>query len=129
MTSLSRRSFLVGALLVPSIRTGSTYKLAPFTVDVTPPLGEPLLAGLYEPAHKIDDPLYVKGLVLVGPEKPIVIVAVDFCEIRTTSYQRWRNVIASAVNSTPDRVLVTSLHQHEAPLADVKGNGSWRSTR
>jgi len=121
MTSLSRRSFLAGALLAPSIRTGSTYKLAPFTVDVTPPLGEPLLAGLYEPAHKIDDPLYVKGLVLVGPEKPIVIVAVDFCEIRTTSYQRWRNVIASAVNSTPDRVLVTSLHQHEAPLADVEG--------
>ena len=121
MTSLSRRSFLAGALLAPSMRTGSTYKVATFTVDVTPPLGEPLLAGLYEPARKIDDPLYAKGLVLVGPEKPIVIVAVDFCEIRTTSYQRWRKVIASAANSTPDRVLVTSLHQHEAPLADVEG--------
>ena len=47
MTSLSRRSFLAGALLAPSMRTGSTYKVATFTVDVTPPLGEPLLAGLY----------------------------------------------------------------------------------
>jgi len=111
------------------MRARSTYEVAAFSVDVTPPLGEPLLAGLYEPARKIDDPLYAKGLVLVGPDKPIVIVAVDFCEIRTTSYQRWRNVIAGAVNSTPDRVLVTSLHQHEALSPMSKNNESWRSTR
>src|SRR5262245_9651691 len=121
MRSISRRSFLAGALFAPSMQIGPSYKLATFSVDVTPPLGEPLLAGVYEPARKIDDPLYVKGFVLSGPERPLIVVAVDFCEIRTTSYQRWKQVVAQAANSTPDRVLVTSLHQHEAPLADVEG--------
>jgi hypothetical protein len=90
MRLITRRSLLAGALLAPALRVTSSYHLAPFSVDVTPPLGEPLLAGLYEPARKIDDPLYAKGFVLLGPEQPIVVVAVDFCEIRTTAYERWK---------------------------------------
>lgn len=95
------------------------FRLTTFSADVTPRLGHPLLAGLRPSARSIDDPLFAKGLVLLGPEKPIVLVAVDWCEIRNDAYQRWRNALAEAAGTTPQHVLVTSIHQHDAPLADL----------
>lgn len=95
------------------------FRLATFTADVTPRLGHPLLAGLRPPASSVDDPLFAKGLVLSGPNDPIVLVAVDWCEIRNDAYDRWRDVLAEAAGTTPKRVLVTSIHQHDAPLADL----------
>jgi hypothetical protein len=95
------------------------FRLATFSADVTPPLGHPLLGGHLMPARTIDDPLFAKGLVLLGPEKPIVLVAVDWCEIRNDAYDRWREVLAAAAGTTPARVLVTSVHQHDAPIADL----------
>jgi hypothetical protein len=97
----------------------SEFRLATFSADVTPRLGHPLLGGRLKPARAIDDPLYAKGLVLLGPEKPIVLVAVDWCEIRNDAYDRWRDVLAAAAGTTADRVLVTSVHQHDAPIADL----------
>lgn len=119
---LSRRDALRVAL--GSVLSGRTYaarsfQLATFTADVTPPIGEPLLGGIYEPALRIDDPLYAKGFVLLGADKPLALVAVDFLEIRNASYERWKTVIAEAAGTDPSLVLVTSLHQHNAPLADT----------
>ncbi len=54
----------------------------------------------------------------MGQEEPIVFVAFDWCEIRNNSYDQWRLQIADAVETTPQRVLVTSLHQHDAPVID-----------
>src|SRR5437667_4282879 len=119
---LTRRGALrlaAGSLLGGRVYAAPAFQLATFTADVTPPLAEPLLAGLYEPALKIDDPLYVKGFVLVGAEKPLALVAVDFCELRNVTRERWKTVIAKAAGTDPSRVLVTSLHQHNAPLADT----------
>ena len=95
------------------------FRVATFAADVTPRLGHPLLGGHYEPARSIDDPLLAKGLVLLGADKPIVLVAVDWCEIRNDAYARWRAAMAEAAGTTVDRVLVTSVHQHDAPLADL----------
>ena len=95
------------------------FQLATFSVDVTPRLGHPLLGGHLKPARTLDDPLYAKGLVLLGPEKPIVLVAVDWCEIRNDAYDRWRDALAAAAGTTPTRVLLASVHQHDAPLADL----------
>lgn len=95
------------------------YQLATFSAEVTPRLGHPLLGGHLEPARTIDDPLFAKGLVLLGPRKPLVLVAVDWCEIRNDAYDRWREVLAAAADTTPQRVLLTSVHQHDAPQADL----------
>lgn len=95
------------------------FRLATFSADVTPRLGHPLLGGHLKPARTIDDPLFAKGLVLLGPEKPIVLVAVDWCEIRNDAYDRWRDALAEAAGTTPGRVLLASVHQHDAPLADL----------
>jgi hypothetical protein len=60
------------------------------------------------------------GFVLSSGEKPIVFVAVDWCEIRNDAYDRWRAVLAEAARTTRERVLVTSVHAHDAPVADPR---------
>ncbi len=95
------------------------FYLATFTTDITPPLGEPLFGGLNAPALRINDPLYAKGFVLLGAAEPVVVVVVDFIEIRNVSHERWKHAIAEAAGTKPSRVLVTSLHIHNAPLDDV----------
>jgi hypothetical protein len=96
------------------------YQLATFVADVTPPLGHALMGGGIAPARKIEDPLMVHGFVLLGAGKPIVLAAVDWCEIRNDAYERWRTALAEAARTTPERVLVTCLHQHDAPIADLE---------
>src|SRR5687768_16884181 len=100
----------------------SEFRLAAFSADVTPPLGHPLLGGTTTPppAHAIDDPLLARGFVLLGGEKPVVVVAIDWCEIRNDAYDRWRDVLAEAAGTTRARVLVCSIHQHDTPLADLE---------
>ncbi|MCB9925991.1 MAG: hypothetical protein H6822_27830 [Planctomycetaceae bacterium] len=70
-------------------------------------------------SKKIVDPLYAHGFVLLGSEEPIVLCAVDWCEIRNGAYDQWRETLASAAGTTRDRVLVCSLHQHDAPVTDA----------
>lgn len=98
------------------------FRLATFSADVTPPLGHPLLAGatVAPPASRIDDRLFARGFVLLGSEKPLVLVAVDWCEIRNDAYDRWRDVLAEAAETDHARVLVTALHQHDVPLPDLE---------
>lgn len=110
---------MAGGFLCSMARGAPAFHLATFSTDVTPPLGEPLIGGLFQPALKIVDPLYAKGFVLLGADKPMVLVAVDFCEIRNLDTQHWHTALAEAAGTDPNRVLVTSGHQHNAPLADT----------
>src|SRR5713226_6899335 len=96
------------------------YRLAVFSADVTPPLGHALMGGGIAPAKQVDDPLFANGVVLLGAGKPLVLVAVDWCEIRNDAYERWRSVLAAAAGTEPVRVMVTSIHQHDAPIADLE---------
>jgi len=96
------------------------YQIATFSADVTPPLGHACMGGGIAPVKKIDDPLFAHGWVLLGTGKPVVFVAVDWCEIRNDAYQRWRTVLADAADTRPERVLVACLHQHDAPVADLE---------
>jgi hypothetical protein len=77
------------------------------------------MGGGIKPASKIEDPLFALGFVLRGAGKPIVYVAVDWCEIRNDAYERWRTAIADAAGTEPVRVLVSALHQHDAPVVDL----------
>ena len=95
-------------------------KLATFTAEVTPPLGHPLMGGGIMPAKRVEDPLCAHGFVLFGAGKPVVLAAVDWCEIRNDAYERWRTELAEAAGTDPVRVLVACLHQHDAPIADLR---------
>jgi hypothetical protein len=94
--------------------------LATFACDVTPPLGHPLCGGWIEPARAVDDPLRALGVVLLGPAAPVVLCAVDWCGIRNDAHQAWRQALAEAAHTTPERVAVHSVHPHNAPFADLE---------
>lgn len=102
-----------------SMAEETPFRLAYFRADVTAPMGHRLMGVLPVRAQRVADPLEARGFVLLGPEEPIVWVAVDWCEIRNEAYQRWQDVLAAAANTLPHRVVVTCLHQHDAPVADL----------
>jgi hypothetical protein len=93
--------------------------LARFSSDVTPPLGHPLCGGWIEPVKSVVDPLEARGVVLLGMGQPVVLCAVDWCELRNESHERWRSLLAEAAHTVPDHVAVQCVHQHDAPMADL----------
>ncbi len=95
------------------------FHLSVFSADVTPPLGHPLIAGWRQPAKTIKERLEARGLVLLGAEKPLVLVSIDWCELRNDAYDRWRDALAEAAGTSRECVLVTCIHQHDAPYADL----------
>jgi len=92
--------------------------LATFTADITPPIGYPLCAGWYPPATKITDQLSAIGIILTGQGKPVVLCALDWAELSNRDHLRWREALAKAVGTTPDRVAVQCTHAHNAPWPD-----------
>ena len=119
----SRREAIGALALLPALSLRAEepieFRLSTFQAEVTIPNGHPCMGGGIKPASKIEDPLYALGFVLRGAEKPIVYVAVDWCEIRNDAYERWRTVLAEAAGTDPVRVLVSALHQHDAPVVDL----------
>ncbi|MCI0456967.1 MAG: S9 family peptidase [Gemmataceae bacterium] len=113
-------AFAVEAVKGKPAEKEARYRLATFSAEVTPPLGHPLMGGGIAPAQRVEDPLYAHGFVLLGAGQPVVVTAVDWCEIRNDAYDRWRAALAEAAGTTPGRVLVSCLHQHDAPIADLQ---------
>lgn len=97
----------------------ASFRLAAFSAEVTPPLGHALMAGGIAPASEIIDPLFCKGVVLIGDESPVVIAAIDWCELRNDAYDLWRDSLAAAAGTDRKRILFSCIHQHDAPIADL----------
>lgn len=97
----------------------SQLRLATFRVDITPPVGHPLCAGWIKPAVGITDELYALGVVLVGEEAPVVLCALDWCELSNREHTLWRERLAGAAGTTQQRVAVQCGHQHDAVWPDI----------
>ncbi|QDS87447.1 hypothetical protein EC9_16250 [Rosistilla ulvae] len=93
-------------------------RLATFSEDITIPLGHRCMGILPTKALRIEDPLEARGMVLLGAGKPVVLVALDWCEVRNGAYDQWRDQLAEAAGTVRNRVLVCALHQHDAPVTD-----------
>lgn len=93
-------------------------RIAVFEADVTPPIGHGMMGGSWL-AKSVVDPLEAHGFVLLGHEPPVVFVSVDWCELRNDAYFRWQEALARTAGTTPERVMVTTIHQHDAPVADL----------
>lgn len=96
----------------------SGLRIATFKVDISPPIGSPLCGGLVPPAQSIAAPLYAIGVVLVDASGPMVLCSLDWCELRCQDHLQWRTQLAEAAGTSPDRVAVHCVHQHDAPLVD-----------
>ena len=110
-------SLILLFLVIPT--NAADFKLATFSVDVTIPLGHRCMGVLPTKSKSVADPLYAHGFVLTGGEKPIVLCALDWCEVRNGAFEQWRNALAKAAGTSPKRVLITALHQHDAPVVDL----------
>jgi hypothetical protein len=49
--------------------------------------------------------------------------------VRNDAHTRWREALAEAAGTTPGRVLVSSIHQHDAPVADLEAERLLRSVK
>jgi hypothetical protein len=98
------------------------WTMAIFSANVTPPLGHPCMAGGIAPARRVVDPLEAIGFVLWGGTlaRPVVFVTLDWCELRNDAYDRWRDVLAASAQTDAQHVFVTTVHQHDAPIADLR---------
>ena len=106
--------FVAGWLPICPAQTG--IRLATFDVDVTPPVG---VMMAYDPVKRVDElTLRARGIVLLGSGDPIVLCAVDWIGIANEAHDAFRATLARAAPTTPQRVSVHTLHQHDAPSAD-----------
>lgn len=107
----------LGALLAPP--AAAEYRVAAFEADITIPIGHACMGGGVEDAREINDPLFAKGLVITGGEAPVVVVALDWCQCNNDSYDRWRDALAEAAGTQRQRVMLATVHQHDAPICDL----------
>jgi hypothetical protein len=122
----SRRQFLetsvwgaAASLVLPPFALAEAkpvLKLAPFRFDVSPPEGHPLCGGWIKPVVGMDDAEEAIGLLITGAGEPIVICAVDWTGLLNRAHLRWRQALAQAAGTSPDRVAVQCVHQHNAPF-------------
>jgi LmbE family N-acetylglucosaminyl deacetylase len=87
--------------------------VAVFQSDATVPLGHPL-AGK-PPAMIIEEPLLLKGIVLRQVDT-VVICAIDWCTMSTDTYTHFRQTLAAAAGTSPDRVTIHCTHTHSGPV-------------
>ncbi len=109
--------FLAAASFAVSL-SAADFSIATFTADVTVPANHGMMGGSWK-SKSVADPLFAKGVALFGGAKPVVFVSVDWCEIRNEAYDRWRDALAEAAGTTRECVLVSAIHQHDAPIADL----------
>ncbi|MCX7590908.1 MAG: hypothetical protein N2255_04700 [Kiritimatiellae bacterium] len=96
--------------------TQSRFRLAVFDVDVTPPIG---CRMAYDPVTNWWDlTLKARGIVILDACQPVVVCAVDWIGIGNEGHDEFRAVLARAACTTPGRVAVHTLHQHDAPACD-----------
>ncbi len=113
--------WLLPVAVIHAEDSAGPFSIAPFSADVTPPIGHPLQAGVgVKPVVAVVDPLLAHGFVLLGEGRPVVVCSVDWCGIGNDAHDLWRERLAQAAETTSERVLVTAIHQHDAPLVDLE---------
>jgi len=132
MRFLRRLLFLTAILLILSgcdKKPAQRFAVSSFRADVTPPVGHMLFTGQFKTATEIETRLEARGLVLQIPDqKSIVLCSVDWSEIRNDTYDLWRDTLAEAAGTTRERVLVSTIHQHDTPLGDLGAERILRSS-
>src|SRR5215212_245579 len=115
------RTFLLSSLLLACVARGQAFRVATFDADITIPTGHACMGGGIADARRVVDPLYAKGFVLLAEKsEPVVVVALDWCQCNNDSYDRWRDVLAEAAGTTRVRVMLACVHQHDAPICDLR---------
>lgn len=135
---MSRRACagLLFGLLLPLAPRADDLRLAVFDADLTPPVGSMMA---YDPVVRLGElSLRGRGVVLLGAGRPIVLCALDWIGLYNGAHDLFREELARAAETDPDRVAVHCVHQHDAPRMDTDAErllrdagqppGAWDST-
>ena len=100
----------------------TTFRIAPFEVDITPPVGHPLA---FVVNRKIDSAIHVRGLVLDDGNTRAVLAAAEIIGLSLGAYHQWKRCLARAAGCHARQVLIHSVHQHDSirppcPLVDAE---------
>lgn len=91
-------------------------QLAVFDVDTTPPVGSMMA---YDPVKAQGElGLRGRGVILLGAGEPMVLCVLDWIGISNEGHDVFRQRLAEAAGTTPQRVTVHTVHQHDAPECD-----------
>jgi hypothetical protein len=94
----------------------ATLRVATFDIDATPPIGSWMA---YDPVTNVwEMGLRARGIVLLGAGEPIVLCALDWIGIANEGQDAFRSALGQAAGTSPRRVAVHTLHQHDAPDCD-----------
>ncbi|WP_298651280.1 twin-arginine translocation signal domain-containing protein [uncultured Proteiniphilum sp.] len=99
-----------------SEKSSGELKIGVFDVDATPPVGSQLTYDRM--INSSDLGLRAKGIVLTGAGAPIILCAIDWIGISNESQDIFKQSLAVAAGTTPERVAVHTVHQHDAPICD-----------
>ena len=103
-------------LLLSCFACTAGLQVASFDIDATPPIGSMMA---YDPVtNHWDMGLRARGIVLLGAGEPIVLCAVDWIGIANEGQDAFKSALARAAGTSPQRVAVHTLHQHDAPECD-----------
>ncbi len=113
---------IIVSLTIWKIPTASSAEgqltVAPFTIEITPPVGKPVGLGFVPYATSIEHPLFAKGVVLKNADDTYVLCALDLMEVHNGTYDFLRQSIAAAAQTKESRVALHCLHLHTAPSLD-----------
>lgn len=107
---------LLGILQLVSAQDSGRLRLATFDIDATPPVGSELAYQKMQASDPMS--LRAKGIVLLGAGYPIVLCSIDWIGIANDSQDAFKNALAEAALTSPDRVEIHTVHQHDAPICD-----------
>ncbi|MEP6669721.1 MAG: hypothetical protein ABJF10_11245 [Chthoniobacter sp.] len=116
LLTVLRRFIVLAALILGAQLRADDLKVAVFDVDATPPVGAMMA---YDPVKAQGElGLRARGIVLLGAGEPIVFCAVDWIGIANEGNDVFRQTLAEVAGTSPSRVAVHTLHQHDAPMCD-----------
>lgn len=97
-----------------------SVQVGTFSADVTPPIGSIAPYGMGADFNRVTDPLFAKGIVLIAPGQPaIVLCAIDWVTLSDDGFDAFREALAEAAGTEPQRVAVQCVHQHGAPAGGL----------
>lgn len=96
------------------------FRVGRAAVDITPPLGTPMLTPQRPPfavklAEAAHDPLQVKAVVLAVGEQKAALVVCDLTSIPISIVDEARRDVAATTDLDPLSVMISATHTHTAP--------------
>jgi hypothetical protein len=101
------------------VRGQGPLRVGVFAVDASPPIGSPMA---YDRTTEVLQPLSCRGVVFTGAGAPVVLCAVDWIGIGNDGQAEFRAALADAAGTDAHRVVVHTLHQHDAPQCDFSAD-------